>query len=65
MIFIKKPEGEEIESVLGFGVHVTLEKQVKHGWLLRIESDDEDLELVLRGNVMKLRHAIAKEKTRC
>jgi hypothetical protein len=33
--------------------------------LLRIESDDEDLELVLRGNVMKLRHAIAKEKTRC
>ncbi len=65
MISIAKKSDDEIQSVLGFDVNVTLEHHTKRGWVLRIESEDEDLELILRGNVMLYRHAIAKEKTRC
>jgi hypothetical protein len=61
MIFVSKYKEGDLKTVLGFDVHVTLEHQTKHGWVLRIESETEDLELILRGNIHLLRHAIAKE----
>ena len=61
MIFVSKQKDPDIKTVLGFDVHVTLEHQTKHGWVLRVESETEDLELILRGNIHVLRHAKAKE----
>ena len=64
-ISVSKKEDGELKSILGFDVHVTLEHHTKHGWVLRIENEDEDLELIVRGNVLLYRHAIAKEKMGC
>lgn len=62
MIFLSKYKEGDIKTVLGFDVHVTLEHQTKHGWVLRVESETEDLELILRGNVHLLRYVKAKEE---
>ena len=62
MIFLSKYKEGDIKTILGFDVHVTLEHQTKHGWVLRIESETEDVELILRGNIHLLRHAKVKEE---
>jgi hypothetical protein len=61
MIFVSKYKEGDLKTVLGFDVHVTLEHQTKHGWVLRIESEIEDIELILRGNVHVLRERVVKD----
>jgi hypothetical protein len=61
MIFVSKYKEGDLKTVLGFDVNVTLEHQTKHGWVLRIESEIEDIELILRGNVHVLRERVVKD----
>jgi hypothetical protein len=61
MIFVSKYKEGDLKTVLGFDVHVTLEHQTKHGWVLRIESEIEDIELILRGNIHLLRERVVKD----